>query len=82
MSRHATLFRGIAVAILLLLTDSAVRAQDADSKALKYHSVLVKRPAPGYLFDRFYNTWLDMGTLDELRDFLQQQVDMTCIGRG
>ncbi len=52
-----------------------VSADDSNAKALKYHSVLLKRPNPGYLFDRFYNTWLDTGTLEELGEFLEQQVE-------
>lgn len=43
------------------------------TKAIKYHSVLVKRPAPGYLFDRFYNAWLDESSIDELEEYLVDQ---------
>lgn len=47
------------------------------AKALKYHKLLVSRPEPGYLFDRFYNTWLDESTVDALGTFLQQRADET-----
>ncbi len=40
------------------------------AKAVKYHDVLRKRPEPGYLFDRFYNTWLDDSTAADLQQFL------------
>lgn len=48
--------------------------EEPQEKAKKYHGVLVRRPSPGYLFDRFYNAWLDVGTLDSLEAFLQQRV--------
>jgi len=47
------------------------------AKAVKYHDVLRKRPEPGYLFDRFYNTWLDEATVDDLQKFLVAQADQT-----
>ena len=38
---------------------SSASAQDAEmQKALKYHKALQRRPNPGYLYDRFYNSWL------------------------
>src|SRR5688572_10392717 len=40
-----------------------------NGKAVKYYELLVKRPEPGYLFDRFYNTWLDESTVDALEAF-------------
>ena len=51
-----------------------LQAQDTPAgpeKALRYFKALQKRPSPGYLFDRFYNSWLDTGSLDELEQFLQ-----------
>ena len=42
---------------------------------MKYHAVLQKRPQPGYLFDRFYNTWLDESTTEELQSFLESQAN-------
>lgn len=42
-------------------------------KARKYHAILRRRPEPGYLFDRFYNTWLDDSTVEKLRQFLTEQ---------
>ena len=46
----------------------------APEKALKYHSALVRRPSPGYLFDRFYGAWLEAATTAELETFLQGRV--------
>ena len=55
----------------------AQRTPTADklAKAKKYHSILAKRPSPGYLFDRFYDAWLDQDTVEGLQAFLKQQVD-------
>ena len=44
---------------------------------LKYHAALQKHPEPGYLFDRFYNAWLDGSTAESLQDFLQKQVEQS-----
>lgn len=45
----------------------------AQEKALRYLKALQRRPVPGYLFDRFYNTWLDSATITELESYLTQQ---------
>jgi tetratricopeptide (TPR) repeat protein len=49
----------------------------ANNEAQKYHAALQKRPEPGYLFDRFYNAWLDQGTAESLQEFLQKQVEQS-----
>ncbi len=66
----------LVLAVLLAGTSAAADPTD-QTKALKYHKVLVKRPDPGYLFDRFYNTWLDHGTVEELGQFLERQVEQS-----
>ena len=48
-------------------------AEEEKNPALKYHAALKRRPEPGYLFDRFYNTWLDQSTAESLQEFLQKQ---------
>ena len=66
-----------AVAAALILSPLLLQAQDTPAgpeKALRYFKALQKRPSPGYLFDRFYNSWLDTGSLDELEQFLQATV--------
>jgi len=50
-----------------------VVTQDPPAKALKYHGVLQKRPSPGYLFDRFFNAWLDDASVESLEAFLKDQ---------
>lgn len=49
---------------------TAAAAQEPNDKARKYFDALVKRPAPGVVFDRFYDAWLDSGTLEELEAWL------------
>ena len=44
-------------------------------KALKYHKALQRRPNPGYLYDRFYNSWLDSSSLEELKAFLTEKAE-------
>ncbi|MDC0259518.1 tetratricopeptide repeat protein [Verrucomicrobiales bacterium] len=48
-------------------------AEEPNQKAGKYHSMLEKRPSSGYLFDRFYNAWLDTGSIEGLGDFLKKE---------
>ena len=54
-----------------------VESQPALKKALKYHKVLTKRPNPGYLFDRFYDAWLEASSSEALGDYLKSQVETT-----
>ncbi|MEL7498172.1 MAG: tetratricopeptide repeat protein [Planctomycetota bacterium] len=48
-----------------------------DEKALKYHAALQRRPAPGFLFDRFYNTWLDTSSIKRLEEFLVAEAEQS-----
>ena len=52
----------------------AQSSEDGLRKAKKYHAILAKRPTPGYLFDRFYDAWLDHDTAQGLQAFLERQV--------
>ena len=54
-----------------------VQEKPAQDKALKYHKALRKRPATGYLFDRFYDTWLDTSSLKQLEEFLAEQIEQS-----
>lgn len=76
--RYTAPICGMALSLACLLTiasTSLAQVEPKQDKALRYHAALLRRPNPGYLFDRFYNTWLDAGTLEELRSFLQERVD-------
>ena len=73
--RFAWNFTVCLVALASNAAETPPAAATASEKAMKYHTILVGRPEPGYLFDRFYNTWLDDSTVDSLQSFLQKQVD-------
>lgn len=65
---------------LTLFATSAVFAQvtspdEPDERTGRYLEALVKRPTGGPLFDRFYQSWLDQGTLDGLEAFLVRRAD-------
>ncbi|WP_395735313.1 hypothetical protein [Prosthecobacter sp.] len=40
------------------------------SEAEKYHLMLLKRPQPGLVYDRFYSAWMETGTAESLAAFL------------
>ena len=63
--------------LIIFLIPSFLISQEnvAQEKALKYHKALQRRPVPGYLFDRFYNTWLDSSSLADLEKFLQDKAE-------
>lgn len=70
-SHHA-----LVASMFLICSSGPSRAEDAvptEAQALKYYSALEKRPAAGYLFDRFYNAWLDLKSSDELEKFLLEK---------
>ncbi len=52
------------------LVASAVIAQEAPEKALKYHEALLKRPHNAALFDRFFSAWIDEQPVATLEAFL------------
>ncbi len=60
----------------MFLVSSAV-AVDAPEKAARYHGALLRRPSPGYLFDRFYNAWLDEDTVENLETFLSERAEQS-----
>lgn len=71
----------VAVVILFMAGCAKVIADDQSAlppvseKVLKYHTMLVARPEPGYLLDRFYNSWLDESTVDSLEAFLRKKAE-------
>ncbi|VGO14984.1 hypothetical protein PDESU_03564 [Pontiella desulfatans] len=46
-----------------------------EGKAENYYRILLKNPRPGYLFDRFCNSWLETHDLKELEAFLESKRD-------
>ena len=64
------LFATLAFGSLLLSSPLLHAADGPSAKTAKYHEILQKRPSSGYVFDRFYDSWLDQGTSEELETFL------------
>jgi tetratricopeptide (TPR) repeat protein len=54
--------------------DSVVEAE-SKSKALRLHQVLQRRPALGFLLDRFIDAWLEFSSTEDLELFLRQQAE-------
>jgi tetratricopeptide (TPR) repeat protein len=44
-----------------------------EGKAADYYRILLKNPRPGYLFERFCNSWLETHDLKELETFLASE---------
>ena len=63
-------------AVLMFALVAATRGQEPNEKARRYFDTLLKRPAPGAVFDRFYNAWLDTGTLEEMEAFLVRMAEV------
>ncbi len=42
-----------------------------EGKAAEYYDILLKRPRPGYLFERFYTSWMEQHDLSDLETFLK-----------
>jgi len=68
--------RSVVAALVTLLSTSMVLAE-ISAKTGKYLSILVKRPSSDYLFDRFYNSWLEEATSDDLEKYLDQKYEET-----
>lgn len=48
-------------------------APGPDEKTARYHGMLLKRPKPGAIFERFESAWMETGSLDSLKAFLQKR---------
>ncbi|WP_395745039.1 tetratricopeptide repeat protein [Prosthecobacter sp.] len=65
------LFR-VAFCLLVLCVPLSAQQppQVVPAPAQRYWNILVKRPEPGTVFERFYAAWLEEGTVGELEQFL------------
>jgi tetratricopeptide (TPR) repeat protein len=61
--------------ILVLLGSVPCLSQDINPRAKKYYSLLIRQPSSEFVYDRFYDAWLDSGTLEGLEGFLRSQVE-------
>lgn len=55
----------------------AVAPPRMDEKTARYHAILLKNPKPGALFERFASAWLETGTTESLRAFLESRASNT-----
>lgn len=63
---------------LLLFTAVAVLGQsgpESAPEAEKYHQMLLKRPQPGLVYDRFYAAWMETGTAETLAAYLSTRTE-------
>lgn len=65
----------ITLSIIFLATSTHLWSDDIElsSKTKKYLSILIKKPKSGILFDKFYQSWLETATSDELEEYLKKK---------
>lgn len=64
------------VAAASSVQDPAVTSPERE-KAIRYHNALRKRPVQGFLFDRFYDAWLEDSSAAELEKFLRAEAEQS-----
>jgi tetratricopeptide (TPR) repeat protein len=66
--------RGVGVvAVFFSVLASIAEVPQPEGKSADYYRILLKNPRPGYLFDRFCNSWLEYHDLKELNAFLESK---------
>ena len=78
-SINSSVFESANSCVAQIQPDRQTQQPDLE-KAMKYHSALLRRPTPGYLYDRFYNTWLDTSSQEELKEFLEKRANAPTAG--
>ena len=64
---------GFCVCCLSYAADTqSQKTETINPKAEKYFTLLTQSPSGDYLYDRFYDAWLDTGTIEGLEAFLKQ----------
>ncbi|MBN1974102.1 MAG: hypothetical protein JW787_10720 [Sedimentisphaerales bacterium] len=62
----------IVVIVFFLISTAICQSQKPDPRAEKYFNLLIQNPVGDYLYDSFYDAWLDTGTVESLETFLKQ----------
>ena len=75
MKRSLPSLRMVPLALACALLSVLHAEEPINEKAQRYYESLLKRPAPGPVFDRFYTAWLDSRTVEDLETWLTQQAD-------
>ncbi len=65
--------RAASLVFAVILAHAGVGAQEPPAEALRYHRVLIQRPDPGAIFDRFLRTWIAEDSRAGLLRFLTEQ---------
>ncbi len=73
--RHGGALTLLVLAFACLPVWSQAPAPVMPEKAARYHELLLKRPQPGTVFERFVAEWLAEGSVADLRVFLQQRAE-------
>ncbi|MBN2684253.1 MAG: tetratricopeptide repeat protein [Pontiellaceae bacterium] len=68
-------FRRVLFVGVLLGSVVAFAAVEPEGKVADYYRILEGNPRPGYLFERFCNSWLEQYDLRELETFLRESED-------
>lgn len=58
-----------------LLGGNLLAQEEGNAKAKRYHSLLLKRPESGTIFERFVSAWLDTGTKEGLVAYLKDSAE-------
>jgi tetratricopeptide (TPR) repeat protein len=61
----------------LFLGSIYLSAPKPNARAQRYYELLSTQPSAGYVFDRFYDAWLDTASLPELERFLSTRLQET-----
>lgn len=64
---------GIAAWVTIVFSASSLAAAPPSKKTERYYGILLKRPQSELVLDRFIDSWLENGTLDELEEFLKKR---------
>lgn len=67
--------RAAAATFFFLTTFLCFGVEPPDERTGKYFEILERRPESRPLFDRFRSSWLDAGTVEDLRAFLEQRIE-------
>ena len=69
--------KGFRVFLLVCVVTSLAWGEEVipTGKTADYYRILLNRPRPGYLFDRFCNAWLEEHDLAQLKTFLSESDD-------
>ncbi|MDF7800299.1 tetratricopeptide repeat protein [Pontiellaceae bacterium B1224] len=65
----------VVAALLVPCVYAAEEVVLPEGKSADYYRILLRKPRPGYLFDRFLNSWVESNDLQSLETFLEASDD-------